>query len=100
MLPLHQSLPVKQACRNSRPLRLEGKSGTLVVEDWVRVHFIWNSVSLTHCTQVLRELANAIAGPVLFVFEWPGRFRCFSRLEKRKHHSSRKPGGKIWESTG
>lgn len=72
MLPLHQSQPVM---RNSRPLRLVGKSGTLVVEDWVRVHFTWNSVSLADCTQVLRELANAIAGPLLFIFDWPGILR-------------------------
>lgn len=52
-----------------------GKSGTLVVEDWVRVHFTWNSVSLADCTQVLRELANAIAGPLLFIFDWPGILR-------------------------
>lgn len=83
VLPLHQTLPVKP-CRNSRPLRLEGKSGTLVVEDWVRVHFNWKSVSLTDCTQVLRELANAIVGPLLLIFEWSGRLRCSSRLEKKK----------------
>lgn len=74
VLPLHQTLPVKP-CRNSRPLRLEGKSGTLVVEDQVRVHFNWKSVGLTDCTQVLRELANAIAGPLLLIFEWSGRLR-------------------------
>lgn len=51
------------------------KSGTVVVEDRVRVHFNWKSVSLTDCTQVLRELANAIAGPLLFIFEWPERLR-------------------------
>lgn len=54
---------------------LVGKSGTLVLEDWVRVRFTWNSVSVTDCTQVLRELANAIAGSLLFIFEWPGRLR-------------------------
>lgn len=26
-------------------------------------------------TQVLRELANDVAGPLLFKFEWPGRLR-------------------------
>lgn len=72
VLLLHQSQPV---VRNSRPLRLVGKSGTLVVEDWVRVRFTWNSVSVTDCTQVLRELANAIAGSLLFIFEWPERLR-------------------------
>lgn len=37
--------------------------------------FHWKPVSLTDCTQLLRELANAIGGPVLFTFEWPGRWR-------------------------
>lgn len=87
VLPLPQTLPVKP-CRNSRPLRLEGKSGTLVVEDWVRVHFNWKSVSLTDCTQVLRELANASAGPLLLIFEWSGRLRDVPvDWKKRKYHS-------------
>lgn len=85
----------KTSMQEFRPLRLGGKSGTLVVEDWGRVHFTWNSVSLTDCTQVLRELANAIAGPLLFIFEWPGIKRCSSRLEKRKYHSAKNQEGRF-----
>lgn len=83
VLPLHQSLPVKQACRNSRPLRLEEKSGTW----WWRTRL--------GCTlpegcepdrlQVLRELANDVVGPLVFIFEWPRRLRHSSRLEERKY---------------
>lgn len=62
-----------------------GKSGTLVVKDWVRVHFTWNSVNLRDCAQVLSELANAIAGPLLFILEWPGRLRDVPVDSKREN---------------
>lgn len=59
----------KTSLQEFRPLRPEGKSGTLMVEDQIRVHLNWKSVNLTGCTPVLRELANAIARPLLIIFE-------------------------------